>query len=285
MPRSGVRSIPHGEILRYEEILTVIEAARALGFRRFRITGGAPLVRRGVLWFLRELNRQRISYTMTTNGLLLSRFVGELRDAGIERINVGLDTLGRRTFRDITGMDGLDDVLRGIEAARGAGIAAVKVNVVVMRGVNEGEVGGFIDWGRRERLDIRFIEFMPVCGEDLYLPLKPFIDSLERQQRYKRVTDAGGGPAQCFRDTETGSTVGFILPRTAPFCTACNRLRLTADGTLLPCLFSSDGIDLRGPLRRGENISELISLAVRSKPEGHKLNMKLHRYGMHALGG
>jgi len=285
MPPSGVVSMPPADVLRYEEVLTIIEAARSLGFRRFRITGGEPLVRRGVILFLRELGRRGICYSMTTNGVLLARFAGELRRAGLRRINVGLDTLDRATFRRITGSDALGEVLGGISAARRAGIETIKLNVVVMKGVNEGEIGDFIAWGRRARIDVRFIEFMPLYGEDLYTPLAPFIDSLACEGRYEPVVEAGGGPARCFRDTETGTMVGFILPRTAPFCTACNRLRLTADGILLPCLFSSEGVDARGTLREGGDVAGAIARAVAAKPEGHGLEMTLHRYAMHARGG
>ena len=285
MPEAGVASIPHEEILRYEEIMAVIDEARLLGFSRFRVTGGEPLVRRGIIWFLSMLSEKGVDYSLTTNGLLLRRCARELRGSGLKRINVGLDTLDGDTFQRITGAGGLGEVFRGIEAVRGEGIQSVKVNVVVMRGINDDEIDDFIAWGRRERLDVRFIEFMPVCGEDLFVSLKPVIQSMNARDGIEPSRETGGGPAKSFRYRDGGAGIGFILSRTEPFCAACNRLRLTADGALLPCLFSREGIDLRGPLRRGNPIAGLIMKAVGAKPEGHNLNMKLSRYGMYALGG
>jgi len=285
MPEEGVTSIPHEEILRYEEILAVVDAARLLGFSRFRITGGEPLVRRGIIWFLSTLSERGMDYSLTTNGLLLQRFARELKGAGLKRINVGLDTLDGGTFQRITGAGELREVFRGIDAVRGEGIRSVKINVVVMRGINDDEIDDFIAWGRRERLDVRFIEFMPVCGEDLFVSLTPVVESMNEREGIEPSRETGGGPAKSFRHRDGGARIGFILSRTEPFCAACNRLRLTADGTLLPCLFSREGIDLRGPLRRGEPVAELIVKAVSAKPEGHNLNMKLSRHGMYALGG
>ena len=285
MPREGVASIPHEQILRYEEILSAIDSARRLGFKRFRITGGEPLVRRGIIWFLGMLSERGVDYSLTTNGLLLRRFAGELAAAGLKRINVGLDTLDEGTFRRITGSEGLNEVFRGIDAVRAEGIPSIKVNVVVMRGINYAEIDDFIAWGRRERLDVRFIEFMPVCGEDLFASLKPVVESMDARDGIEPSEERGAGPAKSFRHRDSGVCIGFILARTEPFCATCNRLRLTSDGTLLPCLFSHEGVHLRGPLREGRPIDGLIMGAVRAKPEGHNLNMKLYRYGMYALGG
>jgi cyclic pyranopterin phosphate synthase len=285
MPREGVSSIPHADILRYEEILAVVRASRSLGFDRFRVTGGEPLVRKGVLWLLERLAAEGAPVSLTTNGILLARFARDLAGAGLRRINIGLDTLRGDRFQRITGTDGLAIVLRGIAEARAEGIAPLKVNVVVMRGVNDDEVRDFIDWGRREHLDVRFIEFMPVHGEDMFVSLAPFIKSVERSGELQPAAVEGGGPARSFRYRDGAGTVGFITPRTEPFCAGCNRLRLTADGTLLPCLFSREGIPLRDALRSGGDIAALIWDAVRAKPEEHGLKMRLHRYGMHALGG
>lgn len=285
MPRGGVDPIPHADVLRYEEVLAVVRAARSLGFERFRVTGGEPLVRRGVLWLLERLAAEGAPVSLTTNGVLLPQFARALAGIGIRRVNIGLDTLRPDRFRRITGTDGLACVLRGIDAARASGIATLKVNVVVMRGVNDDEVGEFISWGRGERLDVRFIEFMPVRGEDMFVSLAPFIGSAEKSGDLEPATVEGGGPARSFRYRDSAGTVGFIMPRTRPFCGGCNRLRLTADGMLLPCLFSREGISLRDAARNGGDVAALIREAIRAKPEGHNLKMRLHRYGMHALGG
>lgn len=285
MPREGVTPIPHADILRYEEIMEVVRAARPLGFGRFRITGGEPLVRRGVLWLLERIAAEGAAVSITTNGMLLGRFARDLLRAGVRRVNVGLDTLRPDRFLRITGTDGLATVLGGLGEARAAGIPSLKVNMVVMRGINDDEVGEFIEWGRRERLDVRFIEFMPVCGEDRFVSLEPFAEAAEKSGGLDPCAAEGGGPARTFRYRDGTGTVGFIMPRTAPFCDGCNRLRLTADGTLLPCLFSREGIPLREALRSGGDVAALIRRAVMAKPEGHNLHMRLHRYGMHALGG
>lgn len=285
MPRTGVVPIPHAAVLRYEEVLAVVRAARALGFERFRVTGGEPLVRRGLPWLLERLAAEGAAVSLTTNGVLLPGFARDLAAAGVRRVNVGLDTLRPDRFLRITGTDGLALVRRGIDAAREAGIAAVKVNVVVMRGVNEDEVPAFIGWARDARLDVRFIEFMPVAGEDLFVSLAPAVASAEASPELEPVSIEGGGPARSFRYRDGTGTVGFILPRTRPFCGGCTRLRLTSDGTLLPCLFSREGIPLREALRAGRDVAALIKAAVLAKPEGHNLEMRLHRYGMHALGG
>ncbi|MCX6357880.1 MAG: radical SAM protein, partial [Candidatus Aureabacteria bacterium] len=277
--------IPHGDILRYEELLAVIAEARLIGFTRFRITGGEPLVRKGILWFLEQLASRGVSYSMTTNGLLLARSAADCARAGLRRVNIGLDTLDPATFRRITRSDALADVLRGIDTARASGIEGIKINVVVMRGVNEHEIGRFIEWARRESLDIRFIEFMPVCGDDLFVSLAPHIGRLREHRGVAAACETDGGPARSFRYSEGGGSVGFIMPRTEPFCGACNRLRLTADGTLLPCLFSSEGFDLRGPLRAGAPVAGVIRKAIAAKPRGHELKMRLCRYAMHAVGG
>lgn len=285
MSESGVKEIPHDDILRYEELLKVVETAQRLDFKRFRITGGEPLARRGILWFLEELSKMEVNYSITTNALLLAKFAKDLKKAGLRRINVGLDTLDKDKFLRITRREGLKDVLKGIDAARAAGISEVKVNMVVMRGVNDDEIEGFLNWARRERLTIRFIEFMPVYGKDLFVSLKPFIDSFRLREEVEAVEESGGGPSKSFQYRDGGGKVGFILPRTEPFCSGCNRLRLTADGKLLTCLFSKGSIDLRTPLRSGGDIEAVLIKAVRAKPEGHKLDMKLHQYGMYSLGG
>ncbi|MCX6353613.1 MAG: GTP 3',8-cyclase MoaA [Candidatus Aureabacteria bacterium] len=285
MPESGVQMMSHEDILRYEEILEVVDAASSLGFTRFRITGGEPLVRRGVLWLLEKLSERGVNYSITTNGILLRQYASDLRRAGLRRINIGLDTLDRKTFHRITRQDALPDVFRGIDAVRGMGLDSIKINVVVMKTVNEHEIDGFMEWGRRENLDIRFIEYMPVCGGDLFVPLTPLIRAREERGDFVELKERGGGPARNFRYKGADTTVGFILPRSRPFCATCNRLRFTADGTLLPCLFSRSGVDLRDSLRRGAPVEPLIRRAIEDKPRGHELNMKLHRYAMHALGG
>jgi cyclic pyranopterin phosphate synthase len=286
-PSRHTKKLSQSDILTYEELLRVMAVGADLGITKIRITGGEPLVRKDACLFMGRVAAIPgiTDISLTTNGVLLARFARDLAGSGIRRVNVGLDTLRTSRFAEITGTDGLREVLRGIDAARSEGIAPLKVNVVVMRGVNDDEVEDFIAWGRRERLDVRFIEFMPVRGEDLFASLAPFAAAAENSGDLEPAEVEGGGPARSFRYRNGEGTVGFIMPRTRPFCDGCNRLRLTADGTLLPCLFSRDGIPLREALRGGGEIEALIRKAVQAKPEGHNLEMRLHRYGMHALGG
>jgi cyclic pyranopterin phosphate synthase len=222
---------------------------------------------------------------MTTNGLLLERYSVALAGAGLERINVGFDSLRPGRFHAITRGGELRGVLRGIDAVRSAGIGGIKINVVVMRGVNDDEMEDFQDWARSEGLAIRFIEFMPVYGEDMFVSLKPRIESFRKRKDVRPIVEDGGGPARSFRYGENGSTVGFILPRSEQFCDQCNRLRLTADGKLLPCLFSQEGIDIKAALRSASDIAGLIRMAAGRKPACYDLGMELKNYGMYALGG
>jgi cyclic pyranopterin phosphate synthase len=285
MPEEGVPSIPHEAVLRYEEIFRIIETARSLGFRRFRITGGEPLVRRGIFWLLNKLYENGIDYTLTSNGFYLGKYAKDLRSAGLRRINIGLDTLDEGTFERITRAKGLARVLRGIDAIRNAGIGTIKINVVVMRGINDMEMEDFISWAAREALHIRFIEYMPVGDEDFFVSLQPVMRRFRERADVEPVRLSGEGPACYFRCAGTGGMVGFILPRSEPFCESCNRLRLTSDGVLLPCLFSRQGVSLRAALRSGGGLAPFFERAIRLKPEGHNLSMRLHRYKMHALGG
>jgi cyclic pyranopterin phosphate synthase len=161
----------------------------------------------------------------------------------------------------------------------------IKINVVVMRGINDDEIVDFIEWGKKELLNVRFIEFMPLCGEDYFYPLKPIMDELIREKRLVSVKVPGSGPARNFRADSGDNIIGFILPRSEPFCAGCNRLRLTSRGMLLPCLFSRKGIDLKKVLREGLDIRSPFYEAVLWKPEKHNLNTVGHYQYMNQIGG
>ena len=280
MPPQGVTLSPRSEILRYEEIKAVAQAAAALDINKVRLTGGEPLVRSGLSHLVQILSQIEgiDDIALTTNGVLLRQYAAQLREAGLRRVNVSLDTLKRERFHRITRHDKLGDVLDGIKAAKEAGLDPVKVNMVVIRGINDDEVLDFARLTIEQGWHVRFIEPMPFgIGEGL-----SFIPTCEIQERLFSLGSLepclpihGNGPAKYFRFRGTPGTVGFISPLSEHFCFNCNRLRLTVDGKLRPCLLSDEEVDLKSPLRRGASLDELkglIQQAVAAKPERHHLS-------------
>ncbi len=280
MPPQGVRLSPRSEILHYEEIQAVAQAAAALDINKVRLTGGEPLVRSGLSHLVEILSQIEgiDDIALTTNGMLLRQYAAPLRQAGLRRVNVSLDTLKREKFHRITRHDKLGDVLDGIKAAKEAGLDPVKVNMVVIRGINDDEVLDFARLTIEQEWHVRFIEPMPFgIGEDI-----SFVPTGEIQERLLSLgslepclPSQGNGPAKYFRFEGTQGTVGFISPLSEHFCFNCNRLRLTVDGKLRPCLLSDEEVDLKNPLRRGASPDELkglIQQAVAQKPERHHLS-------------
>ena len=283
MPPEGVAHIPHERILRYEEIVRVAEAAVDLGMSKVRITGGEPLVRTDLPVLVRMLARLpgMEDLSMTTNGLLLARYAEALREAGLHRVNVSLDTLDPAKYRRITRLGDLEQVLAGIQAARQVGLAPVKVNAVILRGVNDDELVSFAERTLRDEWNVRFIEVMPFEGdapdwERTYMPaaemkarIEAALGPLVPEQDIR-----GSGPARYYRLPGARGTLGFISPVSEHFCAQCNRMRLTADGHLRPCLLSDLELDLRTPLRQGATRAQLRALlleAIRCKPKEHGL--------------
>ena len=281
MPLEGISLMAHENILSYEEISTVAQAAADLGIIKVRLTGGEPLVRAGLTTLVAMLAQiQGIDdISLTTNAVILERYAGELKNAGLHRVNISLDSLRSNGFHQITRVGNLDDVLRGIEAARQAGLNPVKINTVVMRGINDDEVIDFARLTIENEWHVRFIEYMPFSNGDekadgLLVPVAEMKASIETLGELTPTLESGGGPAKYFRLPGARGTIGFISPVSEHFCQACNRLRLTADGKLRPCLFSDKEIDLREPLRQGataDDIKRLIQEAASCKPEGHRL--------------
>ena len=280
MPPEGISLMPHGDILRYEEICLVAKAAAELGITKLRLTGGEPLVRAGLTDLVAMLAKIKgiDDISMTTNGVLLGRYAVELKKAGLHRVNISLDSLRPERFHKITRMGKLDDVLKGIEAAKEVGLNPVKINMVVIRGTNDDEISHFALLTVSDAWHVRFIEFMPFMEKGkknrFLVPVSEMMERIEALGKLEPSLPNGAGPAKYYRLSGAKGTIGFISPVTECFCQACNRLRLTADGRLRPCLFSDDEVDLRGPLRQGatvEDIKHLIRQAVASKPEKHKL--------------
>jgi len=295
MPPEGVPRIPHSEILSYEEIRTVVRAAAELGINKIRLTGGEPLVRAELPKLIHMLSQiegiQELS--LTTNGTILKKNALEFKQAGLSRVNVSLDTLKADKFRYITRLGALEDVLEGIKAAKEAGFEPVKINTVVMRGINDDEIRDFARMTYKEGCHVRFIELMPFKGVAEFVPsieLRQHISLLGKLEPCVSIT--GNGPAMYYRLAGAKGTIGFISPLTElSFCSRCNRMRLTPDGKLRPCLLGEDEIDLKLPLRNNatmDKLKRLILKAVASKPEHHHLmgdNIRLVNRKMSQIGG
>jgi cyclic pyranopterin phosphate synthase len=272
--------LPKAEVLSLEELDRLCAAFIRLGTRKIRITGGEPLVRRGVISLFDSLGA-RIGdgldeLTVTTNGSQLVRFATDLRAAGVRRLNVSLDTLDPGKFAAITRWGKIDKTLEGIFAAKAAGLA-IKINAVAMKGVNEDEFDGMIAWCGEHGFDLCLIETMPMGDIDgdrtqQYLPLSVVRSRLRKTWTLEDTDYQTGGPARYYTVAETGRRVGFITPMTHNFCESCNRVRLTCTGTLYMCLGQDDAADFRRPLRAGvpdDELDALIVAAIARKPKGH----------------
>ena len=282
MPSDGLCLMSHEDIPTYEEIYTVVQAAAELGINKLRITGGEPLVRLGLPKLIRMLAQIDAidDISLTTNGVLLSRYAAQLKHAGLQRVNVSLDTFKQDKFEFITRRNSnLSDVLKGIEAARSVGLNPVKINMVVMAGVNDDELLDFTAKTIDEGWHVRFIELMLPLG--VSTTASQLVSATDMRKRLKLLGElepclpsAGNGPAKYFRFPQARGTIGFITPVSEHFCFRCNRLRLTSDGQLRPCLLAEDEIDLKQPLRSGissEGLKQLIEEAVARKPLQHHL--------------
>jgi cyclic pyranopterin phosphate synthase len=287
MPPEGVAPRSHEEILHYEEIATIVRAAADLGITKIRLTGGEPLVRLGLVDLVHMIAQVPgvDDLAMTTNGILLPRYAAALAEAGLQRVNISLDTLRPERFHHITRRGRLEDVLAGMEAAQAAGLTPIKINTVVIRGMNDDEVVDLARKTAESAWNVRFIELMPVgngmlteggwrervvTGKEIRRRIELSLGALEPAKM-----SAGSGPARYYRLPAASGTLGFITPISEHFCYQCNRLRLTADGQLRPCLLSDDEIDLRTPLRQGanvEHIKDLLMRGIESKPMNHHLD-------------
>ncbi|MDP2949293.1 MAG: GTP 3',8-cyclase MoaA [Chloroflexota bacterium] len=290
MPEQGIPFVPRQEILSLEEVARVVRVAAGMGLRRVRLTGGEPLVRNGIAklvrWIAETPGIEDIS--LTTNAMVLASYAHELAAAGLKRVNVSLDTLRPERFRQITRYGDLAAVREGIAAARDAGLAPIKLNVVVMREVNDDEVADIARTTLTEDWEVRFIELMPfmdeqeTCIKDTSLVLG-FVPTQDVRRQIEEAlgpleaaqTTTGGGPASYYRLPGARGLIGFISPLTeSQFCATCNRMRLTAEGKIRPCLLTDHEVDLRQTLRSGGSDDDLrarILLALNTKPDAHHL--------------
>ena len=273
--------LPRKEVLTLEELERLIRAFMRHGVRKVRLTGGEPLVRKGIFTLIDNLGDAVRSgnldeLTLTTNGTLLTEHAARLADAGVKRINLSLDTLDPDRFHHITRRRKLDDVLKGIDAAQGEGIA-LKINTVAMKGENADEIPSMISWAHSRDIDLTLIEIMPL-GEvdqdrmDQYLPLTQVREDLDRRWTLSPIGLRTGGPARYVRVEETGGKLGFISPLTNNFCDDCNRVRLTCTGQLYMCLGQDDNADFRSVMRSGADeagLDRAIAAAITRKPKGH----------------
>jgi cyclic pyranopterin phosphate synthase len=273
--------LPKADLLSLEELDRLCSAFIAKGVTKLRLTGGEPLVRRGIMTLVHSLSRHLASgalkeLTLTTNGSQLQTYASQLKASGINRINVSLDTLDAEIFRAITRWGDLNKVIAGIDAAQAAGLQ-VKINAVALKGVNEEEIAGLIEWSHGRGMDLTVIEVMPLGDVDesrldQYLPLSIVRARLAERYTLDDIDYYSGGPARYVRVKETGGRLGFITPLTHNFCETCNRVRVTCTGTLYMCLGQDDATDLRTPLRASESdqfLDAAIDEAIARKPRGH----------------
>lgn len=282
MPSEGVKPITHKSILSYEEIIRIVRIAAQLGVRKIRLTGGEPLTRKDLPFLIGAINNIKgiEDISLTTNGLLLGKLAVPLASAGLKRVNVSLDSLHSDRYREITRGGEIDNVLWGIREAESAGLTPIKINMVPIRGFNDDEIEEFARLTLKKKYDVRFIEFMPIGAREIWSQDK-YVSTDEIKERVLRigplipVKDRHQGPARYFRFEDAPGVIGFISPITHHFCSSCNRLRLTSDGKLRPCLFSETEIDIRAAIRSGvsdDEIERLLRLAVEIKPRRHDLN-------------
>lgn len=278
MPEEGIESIPHDEILTYDEILRICEIVSELGIRKIKITGGEPLVRKDIVNLIRDIkNIDKIEQvTLTTNGILLHEMLDDLYDAGIDAINISLDTLNKDNFKKITRRDGLEKVLMSIDKAYDLGIR-VKINCLAIRDFNLRELVEIASFAKDREIDVRFIELMPIGFGKKYNQIDndEILSILEsRFGTFEIVTEKrGNGPAKYYRNQNMKGCIGFISAISHEFCESCNRIRLTSSGFLKLCLHYNKGIDLKEPIRNvisDEDLKKLIHDTIWNKPISHK---------------
>lgn len=284
MPPEGIELAGPDQILRYEEILRVVRIAAKHGVTKVRVTGGEPLVRKGIVEFISDMSAIEgiRDLSLTTNGVLLRDYAVRLKEAGLKRVNVSLDTLKKDRFAKIARADRLEDVLAGLDAAHCAGLSPVKINMVVIKGFNEDEVVDFARISKQKPYHVRYIEYMPFDTEAGWkkedcISTRQIMELISAFEPMEPVTDGpgGAGPARRYKFKDAPGELGFISPVSEHFCGSCNRLRLTADGKLRNCLFSDKEIDVKSALRDGSpdsRIEDLLFRAVIEKPEKHMIN-------------
>ena len=283
MPAEGLAWLPKAEILSYEEIARLVRVFHSLGVRTIRLTGGEPTVRRDLsdLVGLIRSAAPDADLSMTTNGLLLDELAAPLKEAGLDRINVSVDSLLRHRFAEMTRRDALDRVMTGLRAAEAAGLSPIKLNCVVIKGTNDEEVADFASFARETGYDVRFIEYMPLDADhgwerDKVMPSREVLARIAERFPLTPIERDDPSPATSYRFADGApGTVGVIASVTEPFCDSCDRMRITADGQFRSCLFALEETNLRDPLRAGaapHELEQLIRAAMWEKWSGHRIN-------------
>jgi cyclic pyranopterin phosphate synthase len=298
MPSEGLKFLKEKEVMTNDEILRFVRIASKHGLRKVRITGGEPLVRRNIISLISAIKKTGIcDLSITTNGIILSKVAGDLKKAGLDRVNISLDTMDPEKYRTITKGGNIDSVWQSIRQAEKSGLTPVKINVVPIRGLNDNEILSFASLTFKHDYHIRFIEFMPASCNGIW-EKNICVTSEETMKRIsalgilERLRFKGRGPSRNYRIRGAVGVIGFISPLSDHFCDYCNRLRLTANGEIRPCLFSNIKVDIKTPMRNGasdEEIDNLFCQAVKVKPQRHLLNENVtsasHLKAMSAIGG
>jgi cyclic pyranopterin phosphate synthase len=299
MPEEGISLTPHGEILTYEEILRIVRVFGCEGISKIRLTGGEPLIRKGIVDFISRLSQVETvkDLSLTTNGILLKDLARDLKEAGLKRINISLDSLRKERFFQITRKDAFERVWAGIEESLNAGLSPIKINMVAIKGLNDDEIEAFARLTLHLPLTVRYIEYMPSGNGEAWKQT----DLLTMDQIKQRLdglgpllpvpSDRWDGPAKRFRMKGALGEIGLIGAVSSHFCSDCNRLRLTPDGKIRTCLFSDEEIDVKDLLRKGgsdQDLKERLLVALRAKPERHHIDshqFKKCQRNMSAIGG
>lgn len=276
IPKDGIEKIDCSEVLTFEEIEQITKTFVELGVKKVRITGGEPLVRKDVLNLIKKIGS--ISgiedFAITTNGILLREYAKELKEAGVNRLNISLDTLDPKKYKDITRGGDLKKVIDGMGEALKLGIYPIKINVVLAKGFNDDEIEKLVTLTKNNKIEVRFIELMPIgqCKEwslEKFIPNTIVLDKVKELKEVSREDESS--PAKYYKLPNSKGKIGLISPISCKFCEKCNRVRLTCDGKLKLCLHSNEELDLKTPLRNGQDIKELIINEINKKPETHNL--------------
>ncbi len=298
MPECGIINRPHEELLTFEEIARIVKAAVNLGIDKIRITGGEPLVRKGIVNLIGILNKINglKDISLTTNGILLEEYAAELKEAGLSRVNISLDSLRQNRYEFITRQGKLTDALQGLEKSLDLGFSQIKLNVLLLDCLKEDEIADFLKLTIENEICVRFLEFMPVNSfykSEKFISCEKVLDIAKRFYDIEGVSLYGSGPAKVYKFKNALGSFGLISPMSNKFCLSCNRLRLTSDGFLRPCLHSSSKVNLKYALRNGAKQEELISLiklSVKLKPKEHTLDKQINvseanEFSMCQIGG
>jgi len=275
MPEQGVKSLRHEDILRFEDTLKIVKVAASLGINKVRYTGGEPLVMKDIDKLIYETSKlQGIDdIAITTNGILLSDMAADLKKAGLKRVNISLDTLNSEKYKSITRIGNLGEVLKSIEKCLSLGLKPVKINTVLIRGINDTEFEEFLNLTRKLPVEVRFIELMPI-GEGVKIYEKgkiSFMEMLEQHPELTEIETEKSSTAQLYKLTGAKGKIGFISPVSCKFCSDCNKIRLTSTGTIKPCLHSKEEINLREYLRDEVALNSIMKSAILNKPLEHHL--------------